>query len=148
MKKLLWFVVVSFFLVPVVAGAQDIAQKDVPSAIVNQFKKAYPNARDVEWEKKGDLYEVEFETGIDKDHEIYYNKSGEIVRHKEELMPAELPDAVKNTIAKSFADYHMDDIDKISADGKVVYVVELKSTSNKWEVTFSEKGDILRRKPD
>ena len=43
--------------------AQDLTESQVPSVIVNNFKKEFPKASDVEWEKKGEQYNVEFEIG-------------------------------------------------------------------------------------
>lgn len=35
-----------------ISCAQDIPQHNVPSVILNAFSAAYPNAADIEWEKK------------------------------------------------------------------------------------------------
>ena len=40
--------------------AQDIPKSQVPSVIVNNFKKEFPKANDIEWEMQGDLYNVDF----------------------------------------------------------------------------------------
>ncbi len=77
--------------------AQDLLQSDVPSVVVNNFQKAFPKVYDVEWELKGELYEVDFETGVSIDHEAWYDKTGKLVKHKQEIAKTDLPKAVLNT---------------------------------------------------
>ena len=60
--------------------AQDMRQSDVPSVVVNNFKKEFPKAKDVEWEMKGDVYNVEFEIGLFTDYKAWYEASGKIIK--------------------------------------------------------------------
>src|SRR5690606_29211703 len=72
--------------------AQDIPQSQVPSLVVNSFQKTFPKTFDAEWELQGELYEVEFETGLlGTDHHAWYDKTGKLVKHKEEISKGRLP---------------------------------------------------------
>lgn len=129
--------------------AQELPQSSVPSVIVNQFNRHFPKAIDVEWEMKGTLYNVEFETGWNVDHEIWYNEKGEIVKHKEDYAESKLPKAVKNTIQTTFKGYAIDDLEQISEQGKVVYKMELNSLMKQdWDVVIDAKGTILNKIAD
>lgn len=130
-------------------SAQDIRQSEVPSVILNHFQKSFPKAADIDWEIKGNLYEVEFETGfLGDDHKILYSRDGKLVRHEEEISKSNLPKTVLASIKRSFNGYRTNDIKKITEGGKVIYNVELKNYSQEWKVVFDEQGRILQKKED
>ncbi|MBM7417512.1 MULTISPECIES: PepSY-like domain-containing protein [Chryseobacterium] len=130
-------------------SAQDIRQSEVPSVILNHFQKSFPKAADIDWEIKGNYYEVEFETGfLGDDHKILYSRDGKLVRHEEEISKSNLPKTVLASIKRSFNGYRTDDIKKITEGGKVIYNVELKNYSQEWKVVFDEQGRILQKKED
>lgn len=130
-------------------SAQDIRQSEVPSVILNHFQKSFPKAADIDWEIKGNYYEVEFETGfLGDDHKILYSRDGKLVRHEEEISKSNLPKTVLASIKRSFNGYRTDDIKKITEDGKVIYNVELKNYSQEWKVVFDAQGRILQKKED
>lgn len=130
-------------------SAQDIRQSEVPSVILNHFQKSFPKAADIDWEIKGNYYEVEFETGfLGDDHKILYSKDGKLVRHEEEISKSNLPKTVLASIKRSFNGYRTDDIKKITEGGKVIYNVELKNYSQEWKVVFDAQGRILQKKED
>ena len=127
-------------LSPVVI-AQDIPQEQVPSLVLNAFQSKFSNATDVEWEKKGDLFKVEFEIGS-LDHDLWIDKTGNIKKHKEEFSKTNLPEAVNQKIKTEFSGYRIDDVDKIETDGKVFYQVELDGKSDDRDVLFSSDGSV------
>lgn len=130
-------------------SAQDIRQSEVPSVILNHFQKSFPKAADIDWEIKGNYYEVEFETGfLGDDHKILYSRDGKLVRHEEEISKSNLPKTVLASIKRSFNGYKTDDIKKITEGGKVIYNVELKNYSQEWKVVFDAQGRILQKKED
>lgn len=130
-------------------SAQDIRQSEVPSVILNHFQKSFPKAADIDWEIKGNYYEVEFETGfLGDDHKILYSRDGKLVRHEEEISKSNLPKTVLASIKRSFNGYRTDDIKKITEGGKVIYNVELKNYSQEWKVVFDTQGRILQKKED
>lgn len=131
------------------AYAQKLPQAQVPSVIVNSFQKTFPKVMDVEWNKKGELYKVEFETGLQhKNHDAWYNSSGNLVKHTEELTSSELPAQVQTKINSDYKDYKLDDIEKITEGGKETYQVELKKRPEQWKIVFDTTGNILNKKAD
>lgn len=131
------------------ANAQDLHQSQVPSVILNEFNSRFPNASDVEWEMKGALYNVEFETGWDRDHEVWYDPEGKIVRQKDEIPAKELPQALSQTIKAKFEGYRIDDVERITDKGQTVYKVEVKSLlNNDWDLVFDDQGELLSQTPD
>lgn len=119
--------------------AQDIPSSEVPNAVKNAFTKEFSNPRDVEWEKKGEYYNVEFEIGRN-DHELWITPSGQIVRHKEELSSSELPAAIKNKISANHKGYRIDDVDKLTMGNKALYKVEIKNGQKEMDLIFDKDG--------
>lgn len=129
--------------------AQDIPQSKVPSLVVNNFQQTFPKASDVEWEMKGDLFKVEFETGLTRvDNDAWYDKSGKLVKHEEEISNSDLPQKVVSTINSEFSGYRMDDAKKITTEGKVTYTLELKKLTEEWKVEFDVEGKLLSKVAD
>lgn len=121
--------------------AQDIQQREVPSLVLNAFQTKFSNAVDVEWEKQMELFKVEFEIG-NKDHDLWFDKNGNIKKHKEEIAKADLPEAILQKLNSDFKSYRIDDVDKIETNGKVYYLVDLDSSAGDREVIFLADGSI------
>ncbi|MGK9118343.1 PepSY-like domain-containing protein [Olivibacter jilunii] len=138
---------IGFFALLINAGVslgQDIQPSQVPSVVVNSFNKAFPKASDVEWEMQGDLYKVEFETGLlSVDHDVWYDKGGKLIEHKEEISKKDLPSTVLATIKKDFSKYRIEDVKKITKAQQVVYTLELKSAAEELKVAFDTNGKVL-----
>jgi|SRR5690554_3235446 len=129
--------------------AQDLNREEVPANILEHFDLEYAQASDVEWEMKGDRYKVEFEYDRQTDMEIWYDANGNVVREKEEWKKSKLPDAVKNAIKEEYSDYKIDDVDKITEDGKVHFKVSLDSNRDEdMEVWIDESGEVTESKRD
>ena len=124
------------------AQAQDIFQYQAPSVIVNEFSKQYPKATDVEWEIEGDFYKVDFETG-------WYNAEGKMVKHKEDISKIELPKTVTDRIKTDFNGYTIDDLKRITDNGKIVYKMELNALMKRdWNVVIDTNGNVLSKMAD
>jgi hypothetical protein len=131
------------------AMAQEIPSSQVPAPVLAAFDKAFSGAMDVEWHLKGTQYKVEFETGIlFTDHDAWYDASGKLLMHEEEISTSDLPAAVQASIAKEFPGLKMDDAERVTTDGAVSYRVELKGAGAKWEVAYDSNGKLLEKRAD
>lgn len=129
--------------------AQDLVQNQVPSVILNKFHEQFAKATDIEWEMDGLLYNVEFEIGWNTDHEIWYDTEGNIIKHKEDISRSELPEAVRNVIKTNFKGYTIDDLERITDNGKVCYKMELNSLMKEdWDVVMDVDGTVLSKIAD
>ncbi|MFC6099124.1 PepSY-like domain-containing protein [Olivibacter domesticus] len=127
-----------------VSLGQDIQSSQVPSVVINNFHKAFPNASDVEWEQQGDLYKVEFETGLlSTDHDAWYDQAGKLTEHKEDLSKRDLPQKVLTKIRANFNSYRIDDVKKITKGNSIGYTLELKSFTEELKVAFDANGNVL-----
>jgi uncharacterized membrane protein YkoI len=135
--------------VSLLSCAQNLPESRVPAVVINAFKAKYPRATDVEWEKKGPHYEVEFETGVKgRDHKLGLDSTGAILFHKQDISRADLPAAVMQAIEKNFPGWRTDDPEKTERNGVISYQVEVKRQGEEWEVSFDPEGNILDKRPD
>jgi hypothetical protein len=148
MKKVILVASFAFACIANTAFGQDIPQNQVPSVIVNKFQNTFPKAYDVEWEMDGENYKVEFETGFGTDHELWFNKTSKLIRHKEAISKSNLPQKVLNKINTVFRDYRVEDVKKITEANKVTYKLELKTITEEWKVVFDSNGTILSKIAD
>lgn len=106
-------------------SAQDLTISQVPTNLNSNFQKTYPNATDVEWEREGENYKVEFEMG-QMDNEIYYGKNGNVLKSEMEITENGLPPAVKKTVQNKYPNYKIDEVVVTEENGRKTYGVELE----------------------
>lgn len=123
--------------------AQDVPESQVPSVILNTFKKEFPKASDVEWEREGELYNVDFEIGFFTDYEAWFDASGKMIKYSEEISKSDLPNKVKDAIKKQFPGYHLDDIKKFTENNVETYHVEIEKGNDERRLIFSKDGELI-----
>ena len=129
-------------------SAQDINPNDVPAELRTAFEQAQPNASDVEWEKEGENYKVEFDVNW-QDHEIWYTSDASIVKTEKDIKKKELPDSVQSTISSKYSGYRVDSIEMTEENGSATYEVELeKGWDEEMKVVFDPKGKVLNEWSD
>lgn len=136
-------IMIVIFLSSTSIFAQDILESQVPSVILNNFKKDFPKAKDVEWDRQGDQYNVDFEIGWVTDYEAWYSSSGKLNKYTKEISEKDLPKAVKNLIKNQYKGYHIDDVKKITENGLETYDVEIKKGNDELELILSGKGKLI-----
>lgn len=124
-------------------NAQDLRTNDVPANLQSTFTNAYANASDVEWEKKGEHFKVEFE--IDRlDHDVWYDTSGNVVKSKIEITEDNLPATIASAIKDKYADYKIDSIEVHEENNVKTYEVEIeKGWSEERKLVIDHTGNIL-----
>lgn len=131
------------------ANAQDLTSAQVPAPVVAAFSTAFPKAMDVEWDLKGTQYNVEFETGLFRnDHEAWYDATGTLLRHEEELSASDLPEAVTAAITKDFPGFRTDDVKRITERGTITWIVEVQNKPTEWKVAYDNNGKQLQKQAD
>lgn len=114
----------------------------IPTPVSNAFKSEFPNARDVDWDRSRNLYEVEFEMNR-LDHEVWYNAEGQAVRHKQELKTRSVPAKVRQSVKKQYRGYRIAEAEKLREGNEVVYKLELKIWTRDFDVFVNEGGEVL-----
>lgn len=141
MKKL--FLLLTLLGAVTISAAQDLHKRQVPSVVLNQFEKQFPKAKEVEWEKSGELYKVEFETNWSNDHDVWYNAEGKMVKHKEELSSRNLPKSIQEYLSKEYKYYKIDDVERITENDEVIYKVEVERRDREIKLLFHEDGSLI-----
>lgn len=116
---------------------------NVPAVVTKNFQQQYPGETGVKWKMKNNLYKAEFEK-----HDVWYDVTGKLVKHKEDIKEDDLPAAVKQVIQQQFAGYTVHDADKHTDGTTVTYKTELKKSGEKRDVTFSAEGKVLKNELD
>ena len=123
--------------------AQDIKGQEVPSEVNTTFSQSYSNATDVEWEKSGDFFKVEFEIN-NMDHDIWYDGNGKMVKSKIEISEKDLPGNIVSAVKNKYADYKIDSIEVHEENSVTTYEVEIeKAWSDERTLMIDSSGNIL-----
>ena len=128
-----------------IAVAQDLNLTEVPNNLKVALNKEYSNATDVEWEKELDHYKVEFDIKR-RDHEIWYDVSGKILKKEIEISKTELPKVILDLIKSKYAGYRVDDVEMIWQNNATTYDVELEKGREEKNVLFDDKAKILNER--
>ncbi|MGI9526735.1 MAG: PepSY-like domain-containing protein [Weeksellaceae bacterium] len=125
--------------------AQEIPASKVPAHIQTSFKEKFAKATDIEWEKKGELYEVEFEMNqYNEEYKAYYDIKGDLVKYKVELSDQNIPAVVSNVIKSNYPIYKIDEVEKIVQKNVTTYKVEIENDEEEEIVIYlDEKGKRL-----
>lgn len=119
----------------------DVSPKDVPSVVLNTFNAQFAKAVDIEWEKHGENYEAEFD--IDRtDHKALIEGSGSMLMFKHDIPASELPAEVQSTLDQDFADYKIEDPERLEKEGIVYYQIEMEKGEMEEYKVFSADGTI------
>lgn len=135
-------ILAAFLLVTGVSVAQNINPTDVPAPVKDAFSKEYAKATDVEWKKDMENYKVEFDLNR-MENEVWYNASGTVVKKEQDIAEAELPQAVRDAVKSGYADYRLDDIEKVWQNNATSYQLELEKGNEDKHVTFDANGKVI-----
>ncbi|GGW79759.1 PepSY-like domain-containing protein [Salegentibacter mishustinae] len=140
MKKTV-FLVLAMAMVFTACEDDDIRNADIPSVVLNGFTEQFSNATGVEWEKKADLYEAEFE--IEKvDYEAILSSDGTILKYKYDISYEALPEAVQASITADYDKTNIDEIELIQISETSYYQVEFDAEPNDNKIIFEESGQV------
>lgn len=135
------------------ASEKEVNKDQVPTAVVEAFEKSYPNAKEVEFEKKTiegkAAYEVEYkENG--KEYEILYDSDGMILQKEETIDVTALPEPIVQAISKAYPKASIEEAEMMTeSDGTVIgYEVEIKTEGKKLELELDAHGKILKIEQD
>jgi hypothetical protein len=146
MKKLFALIVCSSFILSVLAANQK--DEKIPAAAKTGFAAKFPTAQKVKWsiEKPGE-FEVEYVLNSVESSSLFDAK-GNLLETEAELKETELPASVRATLAKDFAGYKLDEIEKATdAKGTVSYEMEAVKGKEKLEISFDASGKLLGKEP-
>lgn len=135
--------IVMLFLIIIASSvnAQKLKESDVPYNIKEAFKKSYPEAKELNWEKEKDgNYEANFEIG-EVEQSLTLDRNGNMVELEEEIAVAELPEAAKAYLSKNYQGSKIKEAAKITdSKGVVTFEAEVKGM----DLIFDNAGKLLK----
>ena len=138
MKKFLLVAIAAFLTTS--AFSQKTSKENVPQAVKDSFKKSFPNAQNVKWEKENHQFEAEFK--IDKkEMSALFSADGKLMETEFEISVSSLPVAISNYLAKNLLGKKIKEASKITdSNGKVSYEAEVDGK----DYLFDEVGNFIK----
>jgi uncharacterized membrane protein YkoI len=131
------------------AGEKELKKDQVPKAVIAAFEKAFPNAKELEFEEElfegKTAYEVEYKKdGVE--YEFLYSAEGVLLQKEEEIDVKTLADPVVQAILKAHPKAKIKEAEKLmKPDGTVTgYEVEIKVAGKEIELELDATGNILK----
>lgn len=126
------------------------AKGQLPAAIQQAFKSAYPNAKITGTSKETEggktVYEVEsVDQGLNRD--LIYNPDGTVVEIEEQIKPADLPLPVSEALRKLYPKATITKAEKLTRGQTLQYELALKGAPKK-EVAFTPDGKLVPPEPE
>ncbi len=156
MKKIVTNMILAFSILSLQAcGSEEyerkVEEKDVPPAVLQAFKAAYPNAEvrgySEEAEGKEKLYEISF-VNEGKQIDIAYASEGKLLEVEETIAQADLPEAVRAELARAFPQAEIQRVESIRKGEKLLYEIKLnvqaQGETKRYELVFEASGKLLQ----
>jgi uncharacterized membrane protein YkoI len=119
--------------------SQRITAATIPSLVQNAVQVKFPEAKTIEWEKKGTNYEAEFEiAGLE--HTVLLDSTGHLLMQKQDINAAQLPEAVTTAFQRDFQGFQVDDLEQVTQQGQVYYQVELEKSLRSVKKVYAAQG--------
>ena len=142
-------VVIFMLAITLSASAQTKAPKPAspkaPQAVLEAFKKQYPNAtlKTVSSEKEGGrtVYEIESMDGPQR-RDLLYEADGKVISTEELIATSQLPKAVTDALAAKFPKAPLVSAEKLTDKNGMRYEVVLKVNGKNKEVEIDPSGKI------
>ncbi|WP_165806023.1 PepSY-like domain-containing protein [Marixanthomonas spongiae] len=139
MKQTLFLILIAFISL----GCEyDVAERDVPSIVVNALKLGFPNTNDREWEKTAEYYIVEFENDADVDYKVKLDGRGNILMYKYELSKDQLPKTVQDSISIRYPNAEIDELEVLYLKRKKYYQIEMEKSFKDLKKVVDLKGQV------
>lgn len=122
-----------------------IYESDVPVAVREAFKSAYPQAiadRYIKVEVDGvPFYRVE-SVEASTHRKILYDQNGTVSRIAERIVVADLPASAQQVIPEKYPKFKISSAERVAEAGQVTYEVSLKQDEKMFHLQFDAEGKL------
>jgi len=121
-----------------------------PKNIVKSFKEKAPYAQEPEWkyDEGENRWEVDYEQEK-KECSMAFNRSGDWLETEMEMKMKDLPEAVRATIKKDFADYDVEEVEYVETPEGSFYELEAETKEDgeerEYEFKISPEGEVVSK---
>jgi hypothetical protein len=136
MKRTIFTLALSLIL-----GTASFANNDesINQKAVQSFKKEFAQAKEVSWQKAGDLVKATF-TLNERVLFAYYNESGDLMAITRNITTDLLPIALQTSLRKDYAGYWVSDLFEMVTGGQTNYYVTLENADHKMVMKSEDFG--------
>jgi hypothetical protein len=137
MKRTIFTLALSLIL-----GTASFANNDESNnqKAVQSFKKEFAQAKDVSWQKAGDLVKATF-TLNERVLFAYYNEAGDLMAITRNITTDLLPIALQTSLRKDYAGYWVSDLFEMVTGGQTNYYVTLENADHKIVMKSEDFGN-------
>ncbi|MBM3415982.1 MAG: hypothetical protein FJY20_05955 [Bacteroidetes bacterium] len=139
MKRL--FLSLSLFITMVAAKAAD-SSDSVSETVTESFKKEFPGAELLSWEKQGDYLKAIFIFSGYRS-EAYFTEEGELQGSARSIFYSQLPLAVVKAVEKRFTSAEVLQVSEITNPGGTRYVLRLDAGNRKYKLRIDAGGNFI-----
>ncbi|GAB1454387.1 hypothetical protein MASR2M47_44430 [Draconibacterium sp.] len=116
-------------------------KKSIPDKVKSLFADKFPDAKNIEWEKKVAVYEAIFYLN-DIEHIARFSENGLLVEYRKNLWPDELPENIKTT-GSTFGETMNGII--IYRGEEILYELIIRDEKlDRYEYLFDKNGEVLK----
>ncbi len=125
-----------------VLGSASFANNDesINEKAAQSFKKEFAQAKDVSWQKTGDMIRATF-TLNERVLFAYYNQSGDLMAITRNITTDQLPIALQTSLRKNYADYWVSDLFEMVSGGQTSYYITVENADHKVVLKSEDFGN-------
>ena len=127
MKKALLILAISFGVVSASFANND---ESVNARAEQSFKKEFAQAKDVKWQKSGEMAKATFSLN-DRILFAYYSQDGELVAITRNITTDQLPITLLNSLKKNYSDFWITDLFEMVSGGQTSYYITVENADSK-----------------
>lgn len=116
-------------------------KKSIPDSVKSRFSSNFPNAKNIEWEQKGAVYEAIFYLN-DIEHIALFSENGTLEEYRKNLWLGELPENIK-TAGASFGEI-MNGIIIFRGEDILYEIIIRDEKLDRFEYLFDKNGEVLK----
>jgi len=147
MKRTIFALALSLIL-----GSASFANNDesINEKAAQSFKKEFAQAKDVSWQKSGDMFRATFSLN-ERVLFAYYNQSGDLMAITRNITTDQLPIALQTLLRKNYTEYWVSDLFEMVSGGQTSYYITVENADHKvvlksedfgsWSTYRKEKKD-------
>jgi hypothetical protein len=94
------------------------------------FKKEFAQAKDVSWQKAGEMVKATF-TLNDRVLFAYYSESGDLIAITRNITTDQLPISLQTSMRKNYSGYWVSDLFEMVSGGQTNYYITLENADHK-----------------
>ncbi|MEI6124702.1 MAG: PepSY-like domain-containing protein [Bacteroidota bacterium] len=144
MKKI-FLMLIAMLLISGFSYSQKVTADKVPAEVKTAFQKMFPTATKVAYEMEKADYEISFMLD-GTECSANFDKTGKWLETETELNDAQIPAAVKATLAKEFEGYKTKESVKLETpETAAVYEFDVAKGESLFEVQIARDGKLLKK---